>query len=71
MSAGQKAVPEAVRRANARGHAVENDPPAAMTAAKRWTCVKCGATVLDYRGNIYGSAVERDCPPILKERPTP
>lgn len=42
------------------GHAPVWDPPAAMTAALRWTC-PCGATVLDYRGNVYGSATEQAC----------
>lgn len=51
----------AVTRAEALGHWVEHDPPAAMTAARRWTCARCGAAVLDYLGNIYGSAVEKMC----------
>lgn len=55
------AVPAAVTRAAEFGHKAEWDPPAnVLTAARRWTC-KCGATVIDYQGNIYGSAVERSC----------
>jgi len=52
--------PAPPRRATDHGHQPEWDPPAAMTAALRWTC-PCGATVLDYQGNVYGSATERDC----------
>jgi hypothetical protein len=60
--------PEPVRRAAALGHQVEWDPPAAMTAGKRWTCTACGAAVLDYCGNVYGSAVERTCQQALEDR---
>lgn len=44
-------------------HTLEWDPPAALTAAKRWTCTACGYAVLDYDGNIYGSAVINPCTP--------
>ena len=54
-------VPNPPAKATDRGHAPKWDPPAGMTAALRWTCA-CGATVIDYRGNVYGSATERDCP---------
>jgi hypothetical protein len=53
--------PEAVERAEEFGHSVVSDPPWGMTAAMRWTCKVCDATVLDYCGNIYSSAVERRC----------
>ncbi len=51
----------APKRATDLGHTPEWDPPAAMTAALRWTCTECGATVIDYCGNVYGSATERGC----------
>ena len=51
----------AVAKAQELGHTVEWDPPAALTRARRWTCTCCGATVLDYCGNVYGSAVEMTC----------
>lgn len=50
----------ASKKATDLGHAPVWDPPAAMTAALRWTC-PCGATVLDYNGNVYGSATTRRC----------
>lgn len=53
--------PAAVLRAEALGHTVTWDPPAALTATLRWTCKPCGAAVLDHQGTIYGSAVERHC----------
>jgi hypothetical protein len=49
----------AVEEAEANGHEMEWDPPAALTAAERWTCKSCGATALDYRGTVYGEAVEK------------
>ena len=51
----------AIERARAQGHAVESDPPAGMTAARRWTCTVCGNAVLVYGSNIYGSAVDQTC----------
>jgi hypothetical protein len=45
----------------AKGHTLEWDPPAAMTAALRWTCSDCESSVIDYRGNVYGSATEKTC----------
>lgn len=51
----------AVVLATERGHKVEHDPPAGMTAARRWTCVTCGDAVIDYLGNIYGGAIDRTC----------
>lgn len=52
--------PVAPKVATDLGHTPVWDPPAAMTAALRWTC-PCSATVLDYRGNVYGSATEKPC----------
>jgi hypothetical protein len=43
------------------GHTLEWNPPHALTSARRWTCKTCGAAVLDYHGNVYGSAVENTC----------
>ena len=53
--------PKPPLRAEGWGHHLVWDPPAALTAARRWTCddPRCGATVIDYRGNVYGSAVEK------------
>ena len=50
-----------VARSLSLGHDPVWDPPAAMTATRRWTC-SCGAAVLDYRGTEYGSATEGRCP---------
>lgn len=47
--------------AESLGHTVESDPPAAITAAERWTCTKCGDAVLRYRDVIYGSASAKEC----------
>lgn len=54
-------VEPAVAKAVEKGHTVKPDPPAAMTAARRWTCTRCGDSVLDYLGNVYGGAVDRTC----------
>jgi len=51
----------ATAKATANGHTVEWDPPASLTAARRWTCTRCGDAVLDYNGNVYGGAVDRTC----------
>lgn len=50
-------------RAAAIGHIPVIDPPSGMSAAQRWTCATCGAAVIDYLGNIYGSALDGPCPP--------
>lgn len=42
-------------------HMLVWDPPAGLTAARRWTCKVCGAAKIDYGGNVYGSAVEKTC----------
>lgn len=55
------AAPAPPPRAIELGHALEWDPPAALTAAMRWTCVICTATAIDYCGNHYGSATEGTC----------
>lgn len=57
---------EPVLRAEALGHIVEWDPPSGLSSASRWTCTnrRCGAAVLEYNGNIYGSAVEKTCEQI-------
>ena len=51
----------AVAKAIENGHTVEWDPPAAITAVRRWTCTRCSDAVLDYHGNVYGGAVGRTC----------
>jgi hypothetical protein len=52
---------EPVKRAESLGHTVEWDPPGGLSSAGRWTCKGCGAAVIIYDHNIYGSAVERRC----------
>lgn len=52
---------EPITKAEALGHTVESDPPAALTRGERWTCTACGDAVLRYGNVIYGSAVEREC----------
>jgi hypothetical protein len=53
---------EAPKAAIDNGHNLVWDPPAALTAARRWTCQDCGATAIRYNDNEYGSAVENICP---------
>lgn len=53
--------PPTPTKGEADGHDLEWDPPAAMTAARRWTCRTCGNAVIDYCGNVYGSATEQPC----------
>lgn len=60
-SDGPVRVEPAVAAATEKGHTVEWDAPAGMTAARRWTCTRCGDAVLDYCGNVYGGAVDRSC----------
>ncbi len=43
------------------GHRLAWDPPAAITAIRRWTCTECYATLLDNRGHLYGDATESTC----------
>lgn len=52
-------VPPAVAVDN--GHTLVWDPPATLTAGKRWTCTACEAVAIDYLGNVYGSAVREQC----------
>lgn len=49
---------EPVRLAAERGHNVAWDPG----TQERWTCTHCGNAVLRVGCNIYGSAVQEDCP---------
>ena len=49
------------QRAVDNGHDLEWDPPAAMTAALRWTCRACGASAIDPLGNEYGDAIHDTC----------
>lgn len=56
-----EAVEPAVARATEKGHNVEWDAPAGMTAVRRWTCTRCGDAVLDNRGHLYGGALDRTC----------
>lgn len=60
-SDGPECVEPAVAAATEKGHTVEWDPPWGMTAARRWTCTRCHDAVLDYAGNVYGSAATRTC----------
>lgn len=59
-------------RAEALGHTVEYDPPFGMTRGERWTCTNrlCGAAVLRYDNNIYGSAATETCVEIQKRNAT-
>lgn len=43
------------------GHVLEWDPPAALTAARRWTCTECGDAVLINGDVVYGSATREKC----------
>lgn len=44
------------------GHRLDWDPPAALTAMRRWTCRTCGDAVLQRPdGSTYGGAAERTC----------
>lgn len=43
------------------GHTLDWDPPAAITAIRRWTCRDCSSTLLDDRGHLYGDAIEQTC----------
>lgn len=52
---------EPAKRATAKGHDVEHDPPFGLTSADRWTCRVCGDAVLIYGHNIYGGALDRTC----------
>ncbi len=62
---------EAIGKAVQLGHDVEVDPPAACTAARRWTCKRCGDAVLAYGTNIYGSASKEPCHTTGAATPTP
>lgn len=60
-SDGPERVEPAVAEAAEKGHTVEWDPPPGLNAARRWTCTRCGNAVLDYRGNVYGGALQITC----------
>lgn len=48
---------EHVIDAQNRGHVMEWDPPAALTAMKRWTCSRCyEALLVRPDGTAYGNA---------------
>lgn len=57
----QRVAPPAAAIIN--GHDLAWDPPAAMTAARRWTCRRrdCGAAAIRYEANEYGTACEQTC----------
>lgn len=59
----RRATPAAPDVGHASTHQLAWDPPAAITAALRWTCTVCGHAVLDYAGTVYGSAVDSPCSP--------
>lgn len=59
-------LPEDVADKLKEGHSVESDPPHALSAASRWTCVTCGDAVLKYGSNVYGGATERTCEESIK-----
>lgn len=53
------------QQADEFAHALDWDPPAALSSVSRWTCTRpeCGAAVLRHHGgHLYGSALERRCP---------
>lgn len=52
---------EAVEKAKGLGHTMISDPPHELSRAWRWSCNKCGRAVLSCNGNVYGSAMEKDC----------
>lgn len=54
---------EGIRQAAGRGHVLEVDSPHGLSSVRRLTCTKreCGRAILNYRGNIYGSALSEDC----------
>lgn len=48
-------------KAQGLGHDFEWDPSG--TGVPRWTCRRrtCGRAVINYDGNVYGSATEHEC----------
>lgn len=57
-------VNEATLAANRLGHALEReDPSNDLSSVTRWTCTKCGRSVLKCGANYYGSATETLCSP--------
>jgi hypothetical protein len=63
MSRNSLASNAAVIKAEQLGHALEYDPPAAITAVYRWTCKNCGAAALVNGTVAYGSALTEACAP--------
>ena len=55
------ALPAAVAAKVRDGHTFENDPTHGLSSVARWTCTKCGDSVLDSGSAIYGGATERTC----------
>lgn len=53
-------LPDEVTVAVKPGHTLEWDPPAALTAVRRWTCWGCGDAVLLNGNHAYGGATERN-----------
>jgi hypothetical protein len=50
-------------RAARLGHLVEHDAPAsALSAVRRWTCLRCGAAALAHGTRLYGAALAGRCP---------
>lgn len=53
-----------------RGHRVQIDPPAAITATRRWTC-PCGrAALLSGSGIAHGSALTENCELATDDEPS-
>lgn len=42
-------------------HALEDDPPHALSSVSRWTCTACGCAVLVNGPVVYGSASREEC----------
>lgn len=52
----------ALHKAEALGHKLEDDPPAnTLSNASRHTCKRCGRAVLQNAGNAWGSALTEAC----------
>lgn len=51
----------ALAGAKRHGHVFEHDPPHALSTVDRFTCKKCGKSVLGNHEIAYGSAMEGAC----------
>lgn len=52
----------AVKLAELNEHRMQDDPPHSLSKAVRYTCTKCGKSVLSYEGgNAYGTAITEGC----------